>query len=263
MTHESLIDRLVAELQPSLEHFDRDHARQAIAVVRDHAASQGDEVERVARAISGRLLPKHAEYESARRAIAAMSCGGGTVQGVATSGEKASLLHAIHNEKAAEDIFDRRQIEKEASKGREARRTPSSDYAGDTSGRIDSVASGEIPVLLPQSSEITDTFELTLRIEESLAYFCDEFPKGERPDVWVKPISHHCGGITPDDLQSILSFLYAKPKPVSVDLEKCARAVCILRGWKPEKEDIDDLGWEDFIIDAKAVLDAAGVTYAD
>jgi len=51
------------------------------------------------------------------------------------------------------------------------------------------------------------------RIEETLAYFCDEFPKDKYPEVWSGHVSPHSGGITPDDLQSVLTMLYAAPKP--------------------------------------------------
>ena len=40
------------------------------------------------------------------------------------------MVPAKHNEKAAEDIFGHRQVEKAASKGHEARRTSASDSLG-------------------------------------------------------------------------------------------------------------------------------------
>lgn len=117
-----------------------------------------------------------------------------------------------------------------------------------------------------QQREISDNYELTQRIEESLSYFCDEFPHKEAKHVtvWTSPISYHCGGITPNDLQSLLSILYAQ-KPVSVDLEKCAKALYSER----YKEDMWEEAkskrrWLDPIYaETKAVLDAAGVNYVN
>lgn len=114
------------------------------------------------------------------------------------------------------------------------------------------------PVFHERQSEISDIYKLTQRIEESLAYFCDEFPKSDHPSVWIKPISYHCGGITPDDLQTLLSILYAR-KPVSVSLEKCVKAAASSSNIFEDEAQITAADW----IVAKAVLDAAGVKYVD
>lgn len=99
------------------------------------------------------------------------------------------------------------------------------------------------------SSEISDNYELTQRLEESLAYFCDEFPKDQCPDIWVKPISHHCGGITPNDLQALLSILYAARKPVL--LAHCVDVV----------GEFCENNMFDTEIVVKKCLEAAGVKY--
>lgn len=40
------------------------------------------------------------------------------------------------------------------------------------------------------------------RIAESLSYYDEEF--ADRPDVWKRPISDYCGGITPNDLKCLV-----------------------------------------------------------
>lgn len=60
-------------------------------------------------------------------------------------------------------------------------------------------------------SEISGTKKLIEAVEESLSYFCDEFPDkwGKHAKVWESPISHHCGGITPHNLDGLLTHLYS------------------------------------------------------
>lgn len=123
--------------------------------------------------------------------------------------------------------------------------------------------------LIDKTSEISNNYELTQRLEESLAYFCDEFPKDQCPDIWVKPISHHCGGITPNDLQALLSILYAARKPVTVSLEVCAEALYSKRRDRilhPRGEDWDTTNGATqrmYRDEAKAILDAAGIQHVD
>lgn len=120
--------------------------------------------------------------------------------------------------------------------------------------------------------EISATYELTQRIEESLAYFCDEFPKDKRPDVWKEPLSHHCGGITPDDLQTLLSILYAS-NPMSGEAMDALHELVLLKQIKDEygeciklentaiAQDYRDRkpkAWER----AKSILKAVGEPYA-
>lgn len=67
-----------------------------------------------------------------------------------------------------------------------------------------------------KSSEISDIDKLITSVSESLAYFNDEFPKIEGGvKIWASPVSYHCGGVTPDDLEAILSILRTH-KPVSI-----------------------------------------------
>lgn len=111
-------------------------------------------------------------------------------------------------------------------------------------------------------SEITDVKKLIEAVEESLSYFCEEFPDrwGKHAKVWESPVSYHCGGITPNDLDKLLTYLYLM-KPVPVSLEKCADAASVQmrkhlsRYWDYESHVVVDI--------AKAVLDAAGVKYVD
>lgn len=101
------------------------------------------------------------------------------------------------------------------------------------------------------ATESSDTYELTQHIEESLSYFCDEFPKIEGGvKIWESPISYHCGGITPNDLQTLLSILYAR-KPVS--LKECIHAA--YTEWLKDPGSLGDA--------VKSAFDTAGVAYVE
>lgn len=97
------------------------------------------------------------------------------------------------------------------------------------------------------SSEISETARLVIAIEESLDYFRAEFPKDNHAKVWAEPVSYHCGGITPNDLEQISAVLRSQ-KPVS--LAHCAYALSIA---KPPNQ----LNAGDAEVYAKAVLDSA------
>lgn len=134
-----------------------------------------------------------------------------------------------------------------------------------------------------QPSEISIVDRLIGATEDLLAYFCDEFPKNNAKNlaIWASPVSYHCGGVSPNDLESILSILRTT-KPVStqhnqiatdqasvnnlherepVSVEICAKALFMANG-------IGETYWEmankkPFIEKTKAILDAVGVKYVD